>query len=260
MTNAIAFMTANYVARETGYAMRGWGHGDTATNERFRPLGTYEERLDELMTQIRHLGFDAVDVWGAHLGADWATDEHVSIARDVLARHGLRVATYATWIGPSNVARACDVAVALGTHLIGAGISGDPAELAPILRERGVTVAVENHPERTPGELLEAIGRGGGSLAATVDTGWWATQGCDPVRAIEELGEHVRHVHLKDVLPGDEHVTCQWGKGVVDVAACVRALRQAGYDGALTIEHEPEHEDPSEACRAMLGELREWLT
>ena len=34
----IAFMTANYVARETGYAMHGWGHGDQATHEAFAPI------------------------------------------------------------------------------------------------------------------------------------------------------------------------------------------------------------------------------
>ena len=28
MANRISFMTANYVARETGFAMEGWGHGD----------------------------------------------------------------------------------------------------------------------------------------------------------------------------------------------------------------------------------------
>ena len=252
-------MTANYVARETGYAMHGWGHGDTATHDAFRPIETYRERLDALLGQIRALGFDTVDLWGAHLGADWATDQHVAIAREVLAAHGLDVATYATWIGPSNVDRACDLAVALGTRLIGAGISGDPAVLAPTLRERGVTVAVENHPERTPAEMLETLGRGEGVLATTVDTGWWATQGYDPVRAIEELRDHVRHVHLKDVLAGGEHLTCRWGEGIVDVEGCVLALQAIGYAGTLTVEHEPEDADPSDACRDMLGDLRRWI-
>jgi len=41
----ISFMSANYVAREVGYAMHGWGHGDRATNDAFRPLETYEGRL-----------------------------------------------------------------------------------------------------------------------------------------------------------------------------------------------------------------------
>ena len=119
--NAIAFMTANYVARETGYAMHGWGHGDRATNEAFAPLETYRARLDELLGDIRALGFDTIDLWGAHLNLEWATDEHVDAARELLDRHALRVATYAVWVGPSNIERACEIATALGTQLIGAG-------------------------------------------------------------------------------------------------------------------------------------------
>jgi L-ribulose-5-phosphate 3-epimerase len=257
----ISFMTANYVAEHTGYEMReGWGQGDRATNEHFRPLETYEERLDDLLGRIRSLGFDTVDVWGAHLGPDWATAEHVAVAQEILGRHGLRVATYATWVDPANVERSCELALALGTDIVGGGISGDPAVLAPVLRERGVRIGIENHPERTPDEVLAKIEQGDGTLGATVDTGWWATQGYDAARAIEELGEHVLHVHLKDVLAaGEPHETCRWGNGLVPIEACVRALQRLGYAGALTVEHEPELYDPSEDCREMLGMLTGWL-
>ncbi len=253
-------MTANYVARETGYAMHGWGHGDRATNEWFAPLETYGARLDELLEGISALGFDAVDFWGAHLGTEWATDEHVALALASLGRHGLSLATYATWIGPSNVERACELASALGTDTIGGGISGDPAEIAPVLARSGIRLAIENHPERTPAEMLAKIERGGATMATTVDTGWWATHGYDPTRAIEELGEHVAHVHLKDVRAlGDPHETCPWGEGIVDVEACIRALERIGYTGVYVVEHEPERHDPSEECRAMRATLERWL-
>lgn len=256
----IAFTTANYVARETGWAMHGWGHGDRATNEHFAPLETYSERLDAIFADLTSLGFDAIDLWGAHLNPDWATDAHLSVARSLLDGHGLHVASYAVWAGPSNIARACELALGIGTDLIGAGMSGDPAALAPVLREHGVRLAIENHPERTPEEVLAKIAAGEGTMAATVDTGWWATQGYDPARAIEELGAHVAHVHLKDVLAeGEPHETCSWGQGIVDAEACVRALQRLDYGGAITIEHEPEDHDPSEECRAMLKTLKGWL-
>ena len=52
-------------------------------------------------------------------------------------------------------------------------------------------------------------------------------------------------MHLKDVKAlGEPHDTCRWGQGIVDVEACVRALRRLGYSGALSIEHEPEDHDP----------------
>ena len=129
-----------------------------------------------------------------------------------------------------------------------------------MLREHGVTLAIENHPERTPDEVLAKIEAGDGTMAATVDTGWWGTQGYDPVRAIEELGGHVAHVHLKDVLRrGEPHDTCAWGDGVVDIEACVRALARLGYRGALAVEHEPMDRDPTEEIRAMRRQLEEWV-
>lgn len=258
--NAVSFTTANFVARETGWSMHGWGHGDRATNEAFAPLETYGERLDALLRDIRALGFEAVDLWGAHLGPDWATDGHIAVARDALARHGIAVSTYAAWVGPGNVERCAELARAVGTSLIGAGVSGDPAEIGAVARRHGVVVAIENHPERSPRELLAKIEAGGGGLAATIDTGWWATHGVDPVAAIEEVGAHVRHVHLKDVRQaGEPHETCPWGEGIVDVPACIAALGRIGYAGALTVEHEPEDHDPSGELRAMRERLEGWL-
>ena len=256
----IAFMTANYVARETGWAMRDWGHGDAATQESFRPLDTYEQRLDEVLSRVRELGFDTVDVWGAHLGAEWASDEHLTIARELIDRHDLRVATYATWIAPSNIERACELTRGLGARIIGAGFSGEPEQLVPVLREHDVHLAVENHPEQTPDEILGKIERGDGWLGATVDTGWWGTHGYDAARAIEELGDRVLHVHLKDVRRvGEPHDTCPWGEGVVDVRGCVAALQRIGYRGAYTVEHEPEDHDPSDEVRELRVRLEEWL-
>jgi L-ribulose-5-phosphate 3-epimerase len=259
--NLVSFMSANYVARQTGYAMHGWGHGDRETTDHFRPLETFPQRFDELLADVRALGFDAIDVWGAHLSPAWASDEHVAIAREAAARQGLHVTSYATWLGrdADEIGRACEIALALGTSLIGAGTS-DVAAAVPVLRERGVLLGIENHPEKAPAEVLAKIERGDGVLGATVDTGWWATQGYDPVRAIEELAPHLLHVHLKDVLhEGEPHETCRWGDGIVDAEACVRALRRVAYEGAITVEHEPEHEDPSNDCRDMREQLEAWL-
>jgi sugar phosphate isomerase/epimerase len=257
---AIAFTTANFVARETGWAMHGWRHGDGATQEYFRELDTYGDRLNEMLAKVRALGFDTVDLWGAHLGTGWATDEHLAIARETLERHGLRVATYAAWVDPANVERACELARGIGTNVIGAGFSGEPEALAPVLREHGVRLAVENHPEKTPREVLAKIDRSGGTFGTTVDTGWWGTQGYDAVRAIDELAAHVLHVHLKDVrVVGEPHDTCPWGDGVVDIEACVRALQGLEYTGALVIEHEPEDHDPSDEIVDLRSRLEGWL-
>jgi L-ribulose-5-phosphate 3-epimerase len=259
MTNVVSFMTANYVARQTAYAMHGWGHGDRTSNEWFSPLETYEERFGELAADIESLGFGAIDLWGAHLHKSWATDEHVAVACELLGRHGLSVTSYATYLGAGETERVCDIAAALGTALLG-GMASDLPGALPVLRERGVKLGIENHPEKNPSELLAKIGDDGDALGATVDTGWWATQGYDAARAIEELRDHVLHVHLKDVLAiGEPHETCRWGEGIVPVEDSVRALRRIGYTGGIAVEHEPETFDPSDDCAAMLATLKAWL-
>jgi len=109
-------------------------------------------------------------------------------------------------------------------------------------------------------EMLEQIGdTGDGVLGTVVDTGWYGTQGCDSVRAIDCLHEHLVHVHLKDVLAEGEHVTCRYGRGIVPIEACVRKLQELGYAGGISVEHEPEFYDPTEDCRVMLGMVQGWL-
>jgi L-ribulose-5-phosphate 3-epimerase len=261
VTITISFMSANDVARETGFAMKGWGHGDRATNDAFRPAATYRARLDALLARVAALGFSAIDLWGAHLNPEWATDEHVSAARESLAVHGLAVAAYQVYVEQSYLETACAIAERLGTTLLSGFAPVEDEHLPHLLARHGLRLAYENHPEPTPTALLDRIGSGSRpGVGVCVDTGWFATQGYDPVRALEELEGTVLHVHLKDVLhAGEPHETCRWGDGVVDVEGCVRVLRRSGYGGAISIEHEPAHEDPTEDLREMRARLEEWL-
>jgi sugar phosphate isomerase/epimerase len=259
MNNVISFMSANYVARQTGYAMDDWPHGDRTTNEWFAPIATFPERFGALLSDVRALGFAAIDVWAAHLHHSWATEEHLSAARQLLDEHHLRVTSYAAFVGPGEAEAICDVAAAIGTTLVG-GLAPDPPTAAPVLRERGMRLGIENHAERTPSEILRAIGADGDVLGTTVDTGWWAAQGYDAARAIDEFDGHVLHVHLNDVRAVGEHEPCAWGNGAVPIEECVRALRRIGYAGVVTVEYEPADVDPTDDCRAMLAQARTLLS
>lgn len=255
-----SFMSANYVAREVGFSMHGWGHGDRATNDAFRPRETYGERLGELLDRVVTLGFAAIDLWGAHLNPAWATDEHVDVAVAALDARGLRVASYQVYAPSQHLERACAIAERLGTSVLSGFVPVEDERLPSLLEQYGLVFALENHPEPTPQVMLDKVGDLP-RVGVCVDTGWFGTQGYDAPQAIEELGERVLHVHLKDVLhEGEPHDTCRWGDGIVDIEGCVRALERIGYAGAISVEHEPETHDPSEEIRAMREQLEEWLT
>lgn len=264
--NPISFMTANYVARQLDYNMtRGWGQGEQATNEYFSPLDSYRERFETILKDIRALGFEAIDLWLAHLNPAWATAEHLAIARDLLDSYQLKVLSLAGWFGstPEEFSATCQLAVSLETEILGGSTSmleRDRSLVIKLLQEYGRKLGLENHPEKDPGEMLAKIGDDGeGTLGTTIDTGWYATQAYSPVQAIEQLREHLFLVHLKDIIAAGAHDTCRYGEGIVPVDECVQALKRQRYRGSISIEHEPERYDPTEDCRASLEMLRGWL-
>lgn len=238
--------------------------GENATIAHFKPIETYAERFEEILRDIQALGFTALDVWLGHLGPAWASQAHIQIARRLLAKYNLRPVSLAGWFGATaaEFERSCQLAAALEAPLLG-GVTSlletDRAAMVKLLKQYGIKFALENHPEKTPDEILARIGDGGeGTIGATVDTGWFGTQGYDAA-AIERLGDRIFHVHLNDVLELNRHATCRYGAGIVPIEKCVRTLQRIGYSGAITVEHEPETFDPTEDIKANLAMLREWL-
>lgn len=264
--NTISFMSANYVARQTGYNMTGgWGQGDRTTSAYFQPIDTFAERFDTILRDIRAMGFDALDLWNAHLSPAWATDQHINAARNLLQQHDLRVVSLAGWFGSTRheFEASCTIAVALGVEILGGSTSmvqKDAAFVIELLNKHNLRLGIENHPEKTPAELLAKVGDGGnGRIGVAVDTGWFGTQGYDAADALRELRDHLMHVHLKDVLAPGAHNTCRYGHGIVPIERCVQVLHEIGYAGAISVEHEPEQFDPTEDCIAELEMLRGWL-
>jgi L-ribulose-5-phosphate 3-epimerase len=264
----ISFMGANYVAQQVGYHMaQGWGEGDSSTNAYFRPIETFAQRFEALLLAIRGMGFSLMDLWMAQLNWSWATPEHVTVARDLLQRYDVRIVSLAGYFGTtkSEFEAACSLARDLDVSILGGStglLADDRASTVAILKQYGVRLGIENHPaEKTAQDMLDLIGDGGdGFIGTAVDTGWYATNGYDAVRAIEELYPHLVYVHLKDVLAPGAHDTCRYGQGCVDIPKCVETLERLGYQGVYSIEHEPEHFDPTEDCIAMREMLLKWLT
>lgn len=265
-SNLISLMSANYVARQLNYQMtEGWMQGDEATQNWFRPLNSFRQRFDDLLLEISALGFGSFDLWLAHLHPQWASPEHIEIARTMLHKHDLHVVSLAGDFGATREAfnNTAALAKALGVTLLGGGtnlLATDRAWLVGALREHGLKLGIENHSEKTPADLLARMGAGDEDvIGAAVDTGWFGTQGYDAAAALRELRTRLFHVHLKDVREAGGHNTCRFGGGVVGVEGCVRALREIGYTGAISIEHEPEMFDPTMDVRASYRMVKAWL-
>jgi L-ribulose-5-phosphate 3-epimerase len=247
----VSFNGANVVAQQLGWHLtQGWAQGERAASAYYAPIATFEQRFDDFIRTVAEAKFDTVDIWCAMLSYKWATPPHLAAANRVLDRRGVSVASYSGCFGSTadEFRRSNEVISGIGSSILGgraALLETDRDTALSILEEFGNVLALENRPEKNTEELTAQIGTDhSGLVGAAVDTGWWATQGFDAAQAIRELGPLLFYVHLKDVRAVGAHDTCVFGDGIVPVADCVTALQEIGYDGAISIEHEPEHYDP----------------
>lgn len=66
-------------------------------------------------------------------------------------------------------------------------------------------------------------------------------QGEDPRRVVDELGDRIVHVHMKDGKGRYPDFSFPpLGEGTIDFAALVAGLRRGGYVGALSVEYEAQ--------------------
>ena len=117
-------------------------------------------------------------------------------------------------------------------------------EIATPLRELGITLLMETGQESAP-ELLQFLNDlRCQNVRVNFDPANMILYGAgDPIDAIETLGRHIAHVHVKDATlserPGEEWgEEVPFGTGEVPPKEFLRALNDAGFTGALAIERE----------------------
>ena len=144
----------------------------------------------------------------------------------------------------------------------------------------GLRVALEAHPGfcvYNPETLLRLREATGKNLGINLDPShlWW--QGIDIPAAIDALGDAIFHVHAKDVALNPLQVarngvldtksytrmrerswlfrSVGWGHGELEWKAIVSALRLAGYDDTLSMEHEDALASTHEGLSSAIGLL-----
>lgn len=123
----------------------------------------------------------------------------------------------------------------------------------------GVVLASETGPES--GAVLARFLRGlkSRSVKVNYDPANMVMMGFDPVQGVYDLAGFIVHTHAKDGIgPGPRQGEVPLGEGEVPWARYLRALRDTGYDGYLTIEREVGA-NPAADIAIAVGFLREQL-
>lgn len=113
----------------------------------------------------------------------------------------------------------------------------------------GVSLAMENHNDFDSEEMLRIVeGVGSDYFGVNLDTGNLLRVFDDPVAGSRRLAPYTVATHIKDVAASRGSPrefafwpSCPLGHGLVDLPAVARALKDAGYQGPLTIEIDLVH-------------------
>jgi sugar phosphate isomerase/epimerase len=93
-------------------------------------------------------------------------------------------------------------------------------------------------------------------IGLNFDIGHAYCVGEDPQDWVAQMAAHTRHYHLEDIAATRVHQHLVPGRGAIDFAATLAAIRESGYDGWLTVELYPYLDDPDAAAR----EAKKYLT
>jgi sugar phosphate isomerase/epimerase len=121
--------------------------------------------------------------------------------------------------------------------------------LAPLLRARGLRIALETHADQTADELLEMIARVGEDVVGvTLDTGNLVMRLDDPLVAVQKLAPHVLVTHVKDAVLAFSPRGLVWqarpiGSGVLPMPDLLTPLLRHRDELRLTIELHPRTYD-----------------
>ena len=222
----------------------------------------WEPDVDRLVSLTKETGYEGFELKPTRLGVD------ADALRIQCDRSGIVCAAVG---GFGHIQEVIDYAHAAGAGLVRCGVPRDEApRWVDYAGERGVTIVIHNHTGRdgvgsgeveTMDDLLRYLDERPGVLACP-DTGHLTLCGSDPVATIRALGPRCGYVHLKDIDPalaaqglkGPSFV--ELGAGALDLAGCMQALEDIGYDGWVMVERDRRVADYVQSARTMRQALR----
>lgn len=94
-------------------------------------------------------------------------------------------------------------------------------------------------------------------IGMCLDIGHNTRNGKDPVADLKKYHTRVFDIHIKDVTgPTKQGYSLEIGRGVIDFPAFVKMLREVGYTGVCSLEHEKDMTDPFMGIAESIGYFR----
>lgn len=208
------------------------------------PIKSTDEEIAAFHEKCKSFGITGYGVGPIYMG----TEEEVNTAFAYAKRVGVK-----TLVGvPFNLIEKKRVASPELLKLIHAKV-----------QEYDIKYAIHNHgpdmPELFPNaesaiELIKDLDK---RVGLCLDIGHQFRDGKDPVKAVLSFADRIHDVHIKNVTaPNKGGKGVEMPRGLIDMPAVVRALRQVKYSGACSLEYEKDMNDPILGIAESIGYFR----
>lgn len=273
----VAALGAPLITRAAGMAAPGTEALSDATGARlvnqvkdqwrgFKPgVASYTFRkfsVDDTIKAMQRLDLKYISIKDFHLSLNSSADERkATIAKFTAAGiTPLSCGNITMQNDETNIRRAFEYARDCGIPTI--VCSPDPASM-PILdkmvKEFDIKLAIHNHgPEDkrfpSPDDVWNAVRQYDKRIGFCIDVGHTARAGTDPAKSILKYKDRLYDLHFKDINTTEaKGSTIPAGRGVLDLAAVIRALVKIRFGYLFSIEYEGWADDPVPAVAETMG-------
>ncbi len=220
--------------------------------------------IDKTLETMQRCDVHYLCIKDFHLPLD-SSDEQIAAFKEKLGSKS--VTGYA--VGPiymrseEEVDRAFEYAHRVGVKLI---VGVPQYELLPYVdrkvKEYDVKYAIHLHGPDMPlfpdaDDAWENVKDLDPRIGMCLDIGHDRRNGKDPVNDLKKYHERVFDIHIKDVTGATKQgYSVEIGRGILDIPAFVKMLREVGYDGVCSLEHERNMDDPFMGIAESIGYFR----
>lgn len=240
-------------------------------------------KLNQCLAQVQKLGLRYIEFYRGHVPLD-STEAQIKAVRNLCREHNITPIAFGvegfTKDDKQN-RRVFEFARNLGVRYLSADPRPDSFDsLDKLVDEFKIPIAIHPHgPVRNPqtkqmelhrwhsAERILAVVKNHHRLIGTcLDTGHLIrcaqppfNEKLDPAQQVRVMGARNFGMHLKDH-DNQKRTDVVFGRGVLNVAEVLRALREVQFTGYISIEYEANADNPGPDIRACLDVFRDAVT
>ena len=205
--------------------------------------------LEGAIANLKALGLLEMEFFGGHVPTD-PESEGFAAALKTITESGIKVPCFGVESFTADEAanrKKFEFGKALGVDILTADPTPDAFDsLDKLTEEFGIKIAIHNHG---PGarydkvaDTLTAVQGHSPMIGACLDTGHCIRSNEKPHEAVEQLGDRLIAIHLKDWVHGGEEKIV--GEGDMDIEKLAANLATLGFTGPIMLEYEESPDNP----------------